>query len=215
MKSRLYMATGLALLACALSACAPRQGRTLDEYPPVKISTVQYPDAPFDTQAARAALQPGTATLTGKFCIVGNDGIEDSRDVKIYLYPVTPHLQAWHKLRSSQPEGAPVSMLPEAVAVHRVTRTNGNGIFQFTGLQPGRYFVQGQDMVYGTSRWNEYVGTGQSNTNYGPVTTHYYTERSSTSSYSGMLDDFVDIASGENKKLTMTNYPLLIPCRTW
>jgi len=142
MKPRLFMVTGLALLACTLIACAPRQGRTLDEYPPVKIPTVQYPDEPFDTQAARAALQPGTATLTGKFCIVGNDGIEDSRNVEIYLYPATPHLQAWHKLRASQPEGAPVSMVPEALAVHRVTRTDGNGIFQFTGLQPGRYFVQ-------------------------------------------------------------------------
>ena len=30
-----------------------------------------------------------------------------------------------------------------------------------------------------------------------------------------MLDNFVDVASGEDKKLTMTNYPLLIPCRTW
>ncbi|MFP3519876.1 carboxypeptidase regulatory-like domain-containing protein, partial [Pseudomonas sp. SIMBA_077] len=81
-----------------------------------------------------------------------------------------------------------MSMVPEALAVHRVTRTDGNGIFQFTGLQPGRYFVQGRDMVYGTSRWNEYVGTGQSNTNYGPATTEFYTERSSISSYSGMLD---------------------------
>lgn len=89
MNSRLFMVAGTVLLACALSACAPRQGRTLDEYPPVKIPTVQYPTVPFDTQAARAALQPGNATLTGKFCIVGNDGIENSGNVEIYLYPVT------------------------------------------------------------------------------------------------------------------------------
>lgn len=215
MKLPLLKVTGVALLACTLIACAPRQGRTLAEYPPVKLADVMYPEVPFDSQAARAALQPGTATLTGKFCIVGNDGIESSGDVEIYLYPVTPHLQAWHDLRDSQPEGARVSMVPEALAVHRVARTNSNGIFQFAGLQPGRYFVQGNDTVFGTSRWNEYVGTGQSNTNYGPVTTHYYTERSSVSSYSGMLDNFVEVASGENKKLTMTNYPLLIPCRTW
>ncbi|MGC5704312.1 carboxypeptidase regulatory-like domain-containing protein [Pseudomonas sp. NFXW11] len=215
MKSPLFKVAGMALLACTLVACAPRPGRTLADYPPVKIPEVQYPTTPFDTQAALAALQPGTATLTGKFCIVGNDGIEDSRNVEIYLYPVTPHLQAWHDLRASQPKGAQVSMAPEAVAVHRVTRTDGNGIFQFRNLQPGRYFVQGSDMVYGTSRWNEYVGTGQSNTNYGPVTTHYYTERSSISSSSGMLDDFVELAGGQDKKLTMTNYPLLIPCRTW
>ena len=184
MKLPLFKVAGVALLACTLIACAPRQGRTLAEYPPVRVADVLYPDVPFDSQAARAALQPGTATLTGKFCIVGNDGIESSGDVEIYLYPVTPHLQAWHDLRDSQPEGARVSMIPEALAVHRVTQTNSNGIFQFAGLQPGRYFVQGHDMVYGTSRWNEYVGTGQSNTNYGPVTTHYYTERSSISSYS-------------------------------
>lgn len=215
MTSRLFMVAGTTLLACALNACAPRPGMSLADYPPVKVANVQYPSVPFDSQAARAALKPGTATLTGKFCIVGNDGIENSTNTKIYLYPVTAHLQAWHDLRASQPKGAPVSMLPEAVAVHRVTMTNGNGLFQFSGLQPGRYFVQGQDTVYGTSRWNEYVGTGQSATNYGPVTTHYYTERSSISSNAGTLDNFVELASGENKKLTMTNYPLLIPCRTW
>lgn len=207
------------ILFCAfgsvlLSGCAPRPGSPLSYYPDFEHPEVHYPTVAFDAEAAKVALARGTGTIRGRVCLVG-DTTEDTSSLRVSIYPVTPHLLAWKDLRSSLPKDSFVSMRPEVVAMRLDARTNADGVFEFTEMKPGKYFLQVGGTIYHTSTYDVYTGSGYSNTPYGTVTTNYYRKESQTSSKSGVLEEFIELKEGKTKSLTMTNKPYVIPCYFW
>ncbi|MCU0450091.1 MAG: hypothetical protein MUC97_09685 [Bernardetiaceae bacterium] len=178
-------------------ACSPLQ--QANQQAKKNQITVLYPSVKFDSLQAKAALAYGNtnieglvftrprtqfgykAPLAGK--IIGSG-------VRVILYPVTPHLEAWHKLRAKRENRRTRVYLDDAAGRYcLVTTTDNYGRYKFERLKPGRYFLHAIINWGETKSYDAYQGSGYSQ--YG--TTDYYTKQSYTVSKSERVERFIDI----------------------
>ncbi len=134
-----------------------------------------YPQARFDEAAAAAQLEPGTGELAGyamakevdtKVYQIANlsKGHRAKRGTLITVYPVTPYLEEWLKLRKKH--GARARLSPEAYSYRIIISTNDQGEFYIPGLKPGRYYLEAA-VWYSQRGVKEYVQTGTEVTSVG------------------------------------------------
>ncbi len=154
-KSRPVLIT--VLLACGLLGIARAQTGAI------------YPSTPFDEAAAAAQLEPGTGELAGYALAKERDtkvyqianlskGHRARRGTLITVFPVTPYLEEYLKLRKKHGGRAQIS--PEAYAYRIIIATNDQGEFYIPDLKPGRYYLEAQVGYY--QRTERQVQTGVS-----------------------------------------------------
>ncbi len=134
-----------------------------------------YPSVPFDEAAAAAQLEPGTGEIAGyamakevdnKAYQIANlsKGHRARRGTLITVYPVTPYLEEWLKLRKKH--GARARLSPEAYSYRIIISTNDRGEFYIPGLKPGRYYLEAA-VWYSRRAVAGYVQTGTEVTSVG------------------------------------------------
>jgi hypothetical protein len=180
------------LLSAALSAQQPKQ---------------ILPAAEFNEQEARAALEPGTATLRGVASTKGNALTYNKLFKRYYaregatitLFPRTAYFDEWYALRQKigrDPTQVAV-MSPKAMSYRVVAKViDNNGTFEFRNLKPGKYYLEA--VIQFTQTISEKVETGQRLNSNGfqvfvePIYTrftHSYADRN-------YVQEFAEIPSG-------------------
>lgn len=126
-------------LAAGQSGAQVRTSPTVDTKPKVRETS---PSVPFDKPSAEAALAKGRATITGVACAYHDSRIFLADNRKVMLFPATPYFSEWVAMRKkSDRSKEAVLMSNEAFNMRVETETDAKGAFQFTEMQPGRYYL--------------------------------------------------------------------------
>lgn len=178
-------------------------------------SSIIYPDARFDPEQAKRIKETGKSTINGLVCYASSVqyiGKDIPRDVRVSLYPVTPYLEAWYKLRNKSGKKQ-VAMVSEAISMRYDVRTDHQGKFSFTELRPGKYFIQIE--WYFDRSFLRDVYTGSSNGTYGNTINHYRTEQVNRT-HGGLMESFIEIKNdGDTESITMSNKEWNLGCGSW
>ncbi|MBX3266587.1 MAG: tetratricopeptide repeat protein [Acidobacteria bacterium] len=164
-----------------------------------------YSTAVFDPEAARAAFGRGNSAIQGIVCTRYGGAVYRARGARVSLFPVTPYLDEWYKLREKK-EGKDraIFMSNEAVSYRIDVIANAEGRFYFFDLKPGRYFIQVFHNF--TSRHSGRADRGSSTEMINGVltTTNYYEDYDYTVGHANRIEKFVEIkADGEEQKVTL------------
>lgn len=110
------------------------------------------PQLPFDAHLASLQLEPGIAQLTGAAFYEGRTliGIKSEQTVfaregsVVSLYPLTPYLEEYLRLKQKDKEGKRMAAISPEAASYRIECKvlNDRGEFTFHSLKPGRYYLQ-------------------------------------------------------------------------
>jgi hypothetical protein len=168
-----------------------------------------FPKTNFDAEAARLALEPGTATLRGVASTKANKigasllkrlthSYPARRGTTITLFPCTPYFEEWYELRQKFGKGKRLAVMSPLAYSHRLVAkvTDDEGTFTFPNLKPGRYYLEA--VIAFTQQHSQKVQTGveissgYGNININPVYTRYYYDQADR----GYVQEFVDVAPG-------------------
>jgi tetratricopeptide (TPR) repeat protein len=164
-----------------------------------------YPAMEFDSAQSQLALEPGNSTIVGKAASKKGGYRFDAAGVQVLLYPMTPYLESWYKLRENKEnKETSVFMCGAASAAVRTTTTDAEGNFAFTNVKPGKYLVQARWSFTQRRVDNVFVGTDTYRD--GPVLVHEnnYEERESYIDHSDRLERVVTLGrDGETVKVSL------------
>lgn len=175
---------------------------------PRKAPNLLRPKAVFDLGQAKAALEPGTATIAGTACVkrfVNNGGgLYLASNQSVLLYPATPYLQEMVQLmRKLKPGRDEIDFSPAFLATRMVGRTNADGEFQFSKMKPGKYYLITTlaTRAYGSRN----VDLGSEVTNGGHTIVNYYTTENFSRDFDDVLERFVEIKRpGDTVKISLS-----------
>ena len=167
-----------------------------------------YPKSSFDKNATVAALAEGNGKITGVACSYAKDGgflaVGErvlASNMVISLFPATPYIEEWQKLRKKEGKKKSVYMSQEAVK-HRIdVITDADGRFTFDKMKPGKYYLMGISQYSLTYEGSSY--SGRSDIVDGTIV-HYYEPWSKTVAHTDLLEKFVEVKTdGENVQTTL------------
>jgi hypothetical protein len=173
-----------------------------------------YPKEIFDVAQARSALEAGNATIKGRVCAFHDGRVFTKEGVVVTLFPQTPYLDVWKKLRDSK-KGVNVIMSDEAISLHREVKTQDNGYYNFSNIKSGKYFLQVAMQFVQAKSSAVYDGSDQ----YGNTRVDNYHEEVYGVDRAHLLEDFVEITKdGEVKTVNLyegswLNRAVNIDCR--
>lgn len=100
---------------------------------------VVYPTTPFNKAEVKHMLETGTSTIRGRVTEKSNYLV-----TLVILFPVTPYFTEWYELKKKDKKGKKdIRMSDEAYTYRILTQINKkDGTFEFTGLKPGKYYMQ-------------------------------------------------------------------------
>ena len=177
------------------SRTAPPAGKQLN---------VLRPSSTFDLAAAKAALEPGTATIRGTACVrhIGNLVLGSNQPV--YLFPATPYFQEWieltHKAKAGRDQ---IDVAPGVAATRMSGMTNGKGQFQFANMKPGKYYLF--TTISSNYAGTNDVSTGTAQTGANEIT-YYHELVPWSASTTDILDKYVDVKDGQVVEITLTSH---------
>lgn len=159
-----------------------------------------YPEADFDSLAAKKQLALGKATIQGRAFTrpktkLGYGAPLEKRifanNAKITLIPVTPYFDAWYELRKKKGGKKTTVYMSDAAYRFRLeTTTDEEGNFTFKEMKPGKYFLQA--FIGWTTAHSRSVYTGSGYNNYGGRT-DYYTPQSYYVDHNNRIEEFVEV----------------------
>lgn len=201
---------GLAMAAFP-AAAQLRTSPKVDTRP--QVQEVQ-PQVAFDKAQAVAALDKGSATITGVACSYHDGYVYLADNTQVMLFPATPYFEEWVRLRKKDQRDRVVTMSDDAYATRVDTETDAKGNFRFTDMQPGRYYLFMQFAFNQAMSRDVYAGT--SNTGYGAVN-HYQRQDYTVARNDEMIKD-VEIKPGDTTvKTALTRggrlAAKLLPCK--
>jgi hypothetical protein len=174
---------------------------------------VLRPSVAFDEAAAKAALVPGTATISGTACVRHHANGEGgalalAANQKILLFPDTPYLEAFVKLmHDAKPGRDKVDADPKFMVATMTATTNSKGQFRFAQMKAGRYYLfttmAGNIDNAQLSVSHDYADGGHTMVETQSID-HY------TTSFADILDKFVDVSDGQTVDITLTGHPHLL-----
>ncbi|WP_185815017.1 MULTISPECIES: hypothetical protein [unclassified Xanthomonas] len=127
------------LAAAGQGGAQVRTSPTVDTKPKIRETS---PRAPFDKQAAEAALAKGRATIVGVACAYHDSRIFLANNRKVMLFPATPYFAEWVAMRKKADRSKETALMSDEAYNMRVeTQTDAKGAFQFTEMQPGSYYL--------------------------------------------------------------------------
>jgi hypothetical protein len=191
----------------SLSRTAPTG--TPNRTAPPQDANILKPSGSFDEAVAKAALQPGDATISGQACvkrIVENGGgIYLAANQKVFLFPDSPYLDEFVKLLHSAKRGRDtVSGDPQFLATRMEAMTNSKGQFQFSQMKPGKYYLltEMRTAVSGSRTDEGLDGSG-------PQLVQTFSTEYFTNHYDDILDKFVTVSDGQTLNIVLTGHPSL------
>jgi tetratricopeptide (TPR) repeat protein len=164
-----------------------------------------YSTAVFSPESARAAFGRGNSAVQGIVCTKFEGSVYRARGARVSLFPVTPYLDEWYKLREKK-EGKDraIFMSNEAVSYRIDVTANGEGRFYFYDLKPGRYFIQVFHNFTSRHTGREDRGSFTEMINGVRTTTNYYEDYDYNVGHANRIEKFVEIKSdGEEQKVTL------------
>jgi hypothetical protein len=116
----------------------------------VKVEIVQ-PQSEFDFKLATDMLNTGSATIKGKILFETKTGFFTKDKTwgktgnKVSLYPITPYFNEFLELRKKDKKDKRMAAISREANSFRIeTKVYSiEGDFMFTGLKPGKYFIEG------------------------------------------------------------------------
>lgn len=173
------------MVCLLLSSCGNEMRRAEKKVQDQQLDTpvtVNVTSPPFDEAYSKAALSKGNSSIKGVvFHKVINGGKQAGRDapilnfsqgspmsgVTVYLYPATEHVKEIVRLESenrSQRSWRKVQLKsfvgdPRISKYALYTKTDSNGLFEFTEMRPGNYLIYVENMLI-TSSGQETVPVG-------------------------------------------------------
>lgn len=190
--------TAIVLAAMLLASCASEMQRAENKAHEQQLDTpvaVKVTTPPFDEAYAKAALAKGSSAIKGVvFHKIANGGKQAGRDasllnfgagtpmpnVAVFLYPATEHVKeivrlenenraerAWRKVQLKNFSGD-----PRLAKYELSTKTDANGLFEFTEMRPGNYMIYVENMLI-TSSGQETIPVGHSYQTAGYVVSRY------------------------------------------
>lgn len=157
---------------------------------------------PFDSNAAKLALDEGNSTIKGRISMTlpRGDGakIFYGSNLKIYLMPVTPYLLDFLELRKQEdPRRLKFAYLsPQAWKYRLEAISNGAGEFAFYHMKPGKYYLEVYFPWQYSGYDSQYVGS-EGNTD-------YYEKQYFSSNYEQMLSKIIEIKKdGSTEKVKL------------
>jgi hypothetical protein len=185
-----------------ITACSPFKAAQKAENSG-KIKT-HYPNTAFDSTAARQALALGKVTIEGIAFTKANHKFGPpsvfwkrifASNCEVVLLPVTPYLEAWHKMRfRKENKKNKVYLSTDAYRFRISTRTDEFGRFKFEQMKPGRYFLQ--VIIPWSEARSRNVYEGSAYGNYG-TRFDFYSKQNYTVSFSDRVEQFVTIGKTE------------------
>ena len=122
---------------------------SLHSQQPVEI---MQPTIAFDETLASAQLRDGTASIKGTVFYEGRSLIGIKTEGTVYaqpgtivaVYPLTPYLEAYLKLKKKNKEGKRIATISPVAACYRIEAKvfSLQGEFMIPGLQPGKYYLE-------------------------------------------------------------------------
>lgn len=210
--SLLVMGLMLAMPCCAsrMAASQPivQESRTTPP-PATSQSKVVHPTGDFNVAEAKAALEPGTGTITGAACVCrfvhhGPTSFTRADREIVVLYPASPYianmLSLMHKTKAGT---ASIVADPAITSVRLQGRTNENGQFQFSKIKPGSYYVVADMHSTDTGTRTVYAGTGYGNDAFGAFTTDFYQKQNYSVNFEDILYERVDVQPSEEVHVTL------------
>ncbi|PSL45577.1 tetratricopeptide repeat protein [Chitinophaga niastensis] len=166
-----------------------------------------FPQGTFDAKLAEGALGRGLSRIVGRACTKKDGLIFYAAGVKVVLFPVTPYLEEWYKLRDQKEnKKTGVYMSKEANQYSIEAITGADGRFAFEGLKPGQYFIQ---LIHDFNQLKTArIYSGSNTSQNGPVReiTNYYYDQDYIVERSQRLERFVEVKQdGDTKKITLAN----------
>ncbi|MCU0689601.1 MAG: hypothetical protein MUE97_07675 [Phycisphaerales bacterium] len=180
------------------------------------VVTPVSPQQAFDAAAAREAMGPGSASITGVAVARSTSNplaLKWFRDKhfatnsKVWIFPATDYFVEWNKLRDRYTGNARyrVEMSAEALALgeSRAIQTDNYGRFRIDNLRPGRYIL-----LCFTS-WSEYrrtkYATGTVEASDGSSAT-IYEHSGYNKGYADTLEEIVEITTpGQTLEVELSN----------
>lgn len=133
------------------------------------------PSIPFEEAAAKAQLEPGTATIRGTLSAKEGKALIKALNMSkahtapkgtvVTLMPHSPYIDAWLALNKKLSRKATLekaALSAQANSYRILTKVSENGSFSFPSLKPGKYFIYADvNFVVGGS---SFVQTGTETT---------------------------------------------------
>lgn len=210
---QMLQALGIVGVCVLLGACSAAKIRVSDKplFMQGNDPKAVYPQVPFDAVAAKEALKRGKSRIVGRLCVMSYGTYSGSGET-VSLFPVTPYLLAWQELRQRNDintswfggEKAAVYMTPEAIRTRLDVKANQDGVFEFTEMRPGKYYIQGHHTIVQPMQRDVYSHSST----YNYTTTHYYNKEYYNQTMGGLFENFVEIKKdGETKKVILSTMP--------
>ncbi len=157
-----------------------------------------YPDMAFDIALAKRGLERGYASISGIVCTQYGGNVYRAGGIEVFLYPVTPYLQAWYDLREKRANPKKsfwVYMNDDAFYAKASVKANDQGRFVFSDLKPGRYFLQAFHQFSSAHQGTELVAQDDY--------TDYVRNYRYSVGHNSRIEKFVDLKAEEDVKITM------------
>ncbi len=157
-----------------------------------------YPDMVFDADLAKRGLERGYASISGIVCTQYRGSVYRAGGIEVFLYPVTPYLQAWYDLREKKADPKKsfwVYMNDDAFYAKASVKANEQGRFVFSDLKPGRYFLQAFHQFSSAHQGTELVAQDEY--------TDYVRNYRYSVGHNSRIEKFVDLKAEEDIKVTM------------
>jgi hypothetical protein len=113
---------------------------------------IMQPAIPFDDSVANKMLNGGTAIIKGMAYYEGRTLIGIKSEATVYapvgtvvsLYPLTPYIEEYLKLKKKNKEGKKIATISRQAASYRVESKvfSVKGEFIIPGLKPGKYYIE-------------------------------------------------------------------------
>lgn len=113
---------------------------------------IMLPSVPFNDSVAGRLLNGGTAIIKGTAYYEGRTLIGIKSEATVYapagsivsLYPVTPYLEEYLKLKKKNKEGKRIAAISPLASCYRIESKvfSTSGEFIIPGLRPGKYYLE-------------------------------------------------------------------------
>lgn len=99
------------------------------------------PAASFDAGAAKASLEPGSATIKGVVMLKAQNRSNTHIEQEVYLFPATPYFEEFLNLKKKNKKKKVITN-KEFIDVKRAAMIDDkSGSFTFNNIKPGKYFL--------------------------------------------------------------------------
>lgn len=157
------------------------------------------PVSSFDAGAAKASLEPGSATIKGVVMLKAQNRSNTNIEQEVYLFPATPYFEEFLNLKKKNKKKKVITSEVFSAAKRAARIDDENGNFIFSNVKPGKYFLYTELYLLGSGsgavrtgnqQWGVYNNAGN---RVGGYTTPIYENKTWMTSKINILSKEVNV----------------------